>query len=257
MERNDERSTASDSPLLRFFDRVSIVNLPQRRDRRREIEAQLRMIGIDPNHERVEFFPAIRPAAQEDWPTIGARGCFLTHHAILQKARDHRLQNILVLEDDCDFTPSLVTFQEELIGMLAAERWDVVYLGHLLDSFHPDSTQARHKPRLIPWSASVPGSHCYALNSTMLDRAVTFFGLVAERPEGHPLGGPQHYDGALSMLRWQHQDAITLIASPALAVQRSSRSDVTGRWFDAVPGLRSAAGMSRRLRRRVKTVLNR
>jgi len=251
-----ERSTAFVSPLLRFFDRVSIINLPQRRDRRGEIEAQLRMIGIDPKHERVEFFPAVRPAAQGDWPTIGALGCFLAHCAILKSAREDRLRNILVLEDDCDFTPSLLDFQEELIGILAAERWDVVHLGHLLDLGHLELTDASQKPRLIQWRSDVLGAHCYALTSRTLGSAVTYFELLAQRPKGHPLGGPQYYDGALSMFRWQNPDAVTLIALPTLAIQRSSRSDITPRWFDTVPGLRTAVGVSRHLRRGVKTVFN-
>jgi glycosyl transferase, family 25 len=211
------------------------------------------MIGVDPKHERVEFFSAIRPADQEDWPSIGARGAFMSHYAVAKKARDRGLRNILILEDDCDFKPAFLDFQEELIGILAAERWDIIHLGHLIDLAEMKLSGTGQKPRLIPWHAGVLGAHCYAFNNTILDCAVAYFELVARRPAGHPLGGPQHYDGALSMFREQNPDAITLIASPTLAVQRSSRSDITARWFDAVPGCQTAVDVLRRLRRRIES----
>jgi len=215
------------SPFLGFFDRLSVINLVNRRDRRREVEAQLRRIGIDPTHERVEFFSAIRPSARENWPTIGARGNFLSQYTVLKRARDHKVRNILILEDDCDFKSTLLNFQKELIDALAALRWDLVHLGHM------EQTEASQPPHLVPWQAGVYGAHLYALNHSILDRAVRYLELVAGRPADHPLGGPQYYDGALTMFRAQNPDVVTLIASPSLAIQRSSRSDVTPRWLRA------------------------
>jgi len=35
---------------------------------------------------RAEFFPAVRPETAQGFPWIGARGCFLSHLAVLKSA---------------------------------------------------------------------------------------------------------------------------------------------------------------------------
>lgn len=230
--------------LLEFFDRISVINLPQRTDRRREIESALRAIHIDPRDPRVEFFAACKPAHKDDWPSLGARGCFLSHSAILRDARDRGFANILIAEDDCEFAPALAQSQVRIVQALAGQRWDIVYLGHA-EPIAPDGAFS-----LIHWTEPLMTTHLYAVNRSILDRLVAFLELVEHRPEGHLLGGPQHYDGALSMFRAQNPDVITLIASPNMAFQRSSSSDVTARWFDKMPGLNHLANRMRRVVRR-------
>ena len=63
------------------------------------------------------------------------------------------------------------------------------------------------------------------------NRPVLFMEELQQRPPGHPDGGPMHIDGAYSTFRVQNPDVVTLIASPNLGWQRSSRSDVTPNWW--------------------------
>ncbi len=65
------------------------------------------------------------------------------------------------------------------------------------------------------------------------------------------MGGPQHFDGALSMFREQNPDVRTLIARPRLGFQRRSRSDISSAWYDRLP----LAGWLINLGRRVRRVL--
>ena len=56
-----------------------------------------------------------------------------------------------------------------------------------------------------------------------------------------------HVDGAYSMFRARRPDVVTLISSPSLGGQRSSRSDITAnRWYDRQPLLRGLAGLARK-----------
>jgi glycosyl transferase family 25 len=55
-------------------------------------------------------------------------------------------------------------------------------------------------------------------------------------------------DGAMSFFRARHPEILTLVAAPSLASQRPSRSDLTPRWFDRIPGLRTGAAWVRVLR---------
>ena len=71
--------------LFDCFNRVVIINLPERKDRRRDMERQLQLAGI--SKERVvEFFPGIRPDVLGDWPSLGVQGNFLSHYTVLRQA---------------------------------------------------------------------------------------------------------------------------------------------------------------------------
>jgi GR25 family glycosyltransferase involved in LPS biosynthesis len=75
-----------------------VINLECRKDRRAEMETQLRRIQWD-----AQFFPAVRPPDAGDFQSIGARGCFLSHLAVLKRAA---LQNdhAVIMEDDLNFS---------------------------------------------------------------------------------------------------------------------------------------------------------
>lgn len=86
------------------YDRIRIINLADRKDRRAEMMRELRRIGLadDP---RVAFFPGIRATEAKPWRRPGERGVFLGHLAILEEAAAAGA-SVLILEDDADFTPA-------------------------------------------------------------------------------------------------------------------------------------------------------
>jgi len=99
-------------------------------------------------------------------------------------------------------------------------------------------------------------AHFYAVNGRILDRLLRFLEELQHRPLGHPDGGPMHLDGAYSTFRAQNPDVVTLIASPNLGWQRSSRSDISPKWFDNVPGLSPLAGAAKTTKTRLKRWLS-
>ena len=128
--QSSENVQTTDHPLLDYFERIEIIDLVDRTDRRQEMLAQLKRIDLSLLPGRVEFFPAQRPATRGDWPSVGARGCFLSHYEVLRRARDEGLRNIVVLEDDCDFAPEFAQQQRRLTQALSKTAWDILYLGH-------------------------------------------------------------------------------------------------------------------------------
>ncbi len=60
-------------------------------------------------------------------------------------------------------------------------------------------------------------------------------------------------DGALTMYRAANPKVVTLLAQPVVAGQRSSRSDITSKWWDKVPGVGGAIGLARGLKRRLRS----
>src|SRR5689334_19544170 len=119
--------------LLDCFGAIAIINLPERRDRRREMNAELKRRGLAVDGGSVHFFPALRPGAVGDWPSIGARGCFLSHLGVLKRARERRDSSVLILEDDCEFEPCVDGTVEALAQALPQSGWGIAYVGHKED----------------------------------------------------------------------------------------------------------------------------
>lgn len=245
-------SAAAKSSMLAGFERITVVNLPERTDRRREMEQQLQLVGVAADDPRLKFFAANRPTEKGDWPSLGARGCFASHLQLLTQALHDGVGNILVLEDDCDFTPRPAAVRESLARTLQqlslSGDWDLAYLGHPVDL---EGAPGSDVGTWVVSSAPFQQSHCYAVNGRTLPRLVEFLEAITRRPEGHPLGGPQHYDGALNMFRSQNPDLKTLLAGPSLAHQRSSKSDIFEHWYDNVPGLSHLIALRRALKKRL------
>jgi hypothetical protein len=219
--------------LLAVFDRICIINLPERTDRRRAVTRELKRQGLDPDDARIRFTAAQRPDACAGFPSIGAHGCYLSHLQTLEQALQDGVQRLLVLEDDVMLSATLADSAPLLAPRLVGERWHLAYPGHCRPAM----------PGPLHWHSSREAlvcAHCYAVHRGALPLLIAHLRACLARPAGHPQGGPMHYDGALSLLRQQRPDLITLVASRSLATQRSSRSDIIGpSWLDrwSLPGM--------------------
>jgi len=104
------------------IDKVFVINLEHRTDRKNDIITELKRVGIT----NYEFFKAIQPTEQmiatwnpnfinpiPDWLKhnncdktkyrIGALGCMLSHIEIIKKCIENNYENVLILEDDTIF----------------------------------------------------------------------------------------------------------------------------------------------------------
>jgi glycosyl transferase, family 25 len=231
------------SCLIDFFDKTFVINLPERQDRRREISQELERIGSSATADRVVIFPAIKPTELADFPSLGARGCFLSHLAILREASDQRLKRVLIVEDDLVFSNLLIQQQEIIVNQLQQPNWDLVYLGHLVEQ------SAATKIKFEPYTQPLQQSHCIGVNEAAIAPLVKFLETVLSRPAGHPNGGPMHVDGAYTTFRQQHPRMVTWIANPSLGFQRPSPSDIAGyRWFDHLPVLTPVVSTMRKVK---------
>ena len=216
-------------PALSGFDRIYVLNLPERADRRREIEVQLRRVGLSLATAPVRLFRAVRPPDAGSFPSLGARGCFMSHLGMLREAVRDGLGSVLILEDDVDFAPDA---ERRLPAVLAAS--------------------ASPGPQLheLPASVGARTTHFIALRGAAIDEAARFLEAVAGRPPGDPNGGPMHVDGAYTWFRRVHPTRRTWVALPELGHQRQSRTDIHPlRWYDRWPLVRDLAQAARRVRR--------
>jgi hypothetical protein len=158
-------------------------------------------------------------------------------------ARNAGHRRVLVLEDDCNFAPDFQDRQSRLARSLDSTPWGIAYLGHR------ESVSGAADLEVWNPARGVLLMHCYAVDGKVVPQLTSYLEAILLRRPGSPDGGPMCVDGALSWFRRHHPQVRTVLAAPALAHQRPSRSDITMRWFDRVPILREAAEMYRGYRR--------
>ena len=234
--------------LLDTFDQIVVINLPDRKDRRRAIEAELARAGLAPGHPAVTLFRAIRPETPGGFPSIGVRGAFLSHLGVMERMLDQGWARMLVLEDDMAFSPGALARLPALAAALRPRVWDVLCV-------HPGDRPALTPPPdaqgliALPADLALIQLHFLGLRRAAAARMVPQLHAMLARDPGSPEGGPMHVDGALNWIRRQNPDLTALAISPALARQRPSRSDIAhARWYDRLPLVRSLSGLLRRLR---------
>lgn len=212
--------------MLRGFDRIRIINLAYRRDRRAEMEHELATVGLG-HDPRVAFFEAVRPADAGDFYSIGARGVYLSHLAILRDAAQARA-NVLILEDDCHFTPDA---RNRLAQVAADGSWDLFYGGY--DAADPADLM----------NSDIVGAHMMGFTHQAAARLCAYLDDLAYEGAHPPI------DGAYVWFRRAHRDVRTRFAAPPLAIQRASRSDIADlKFFDRVAAIRPLVNRVRRFK---------
>ena len=240
-------SSSSSSPFFNYFDGTYIINLAERSDRRREMIQEFRRFGMTDLPTKAEFFTAVKPSNPGKFPSLGARGCFMSHLGVLQAAKAQNLDQILLLEDDATFTKNLVRYQTQLLHELQIIPWDFAYFGHHLATDTDFLLQSYNQP--------IVQAHFLAIHSRIFDRLIGFLETILDRPAGHPEGGPMHVDGAYSTFRKQNPDINTVVASIPLGFQRSSRSSIANQsWFDALPVTTNMVSLARRVKNLYRNV---
>lgn len=213
---------------ITMFERVYIVNLPERADRRREMDAELQRFGLTVDGQAIRYFRAIRPDSAGLFPSVGARGCFMSHLEILRECKRDGVRNVLVMEDDLSIHPALARLDDKMLSRLQRDDWDFAYFGHV-----EEVADAGTNPVWQVSHAPMATTHFYALNHDAIVAVLEHLESCLQRLPGHPQGSPMHVDGAYSLFREQHPATVTLMAVPSLGGQRSSRSDIyPNQWYD-------------------------
>jgi len=141
---------------LNYFDGIIYINLSIRKDRKKEIERELKQISV---HRKKIF----RIEAHHD-ELNGARGCVQSHIHALNFAISKKWKNVLILEDDCTFVKSEQEIDAYIHEFIAHfnNNWNVFFLGTHIKfgrmTDHPSYIQVHFSLR----------SHAYAVNGPYL-----------------------------------------------------------------------------------------
>lgn len=234
---------------LPFVDRIYVINLKERTDRRRAIRREFTRVGWNPDDSDICFFDAVKPDDKGPFPSIGAHGCFLSHLGVLDAATAEGLGAIAIFEDDLDFDAAFETRLPPAAEALANTKWAIFHGGYHI--FEPPADATPLAP-LTP-DDTVQTAHFICFKGAAIAASRDYLKKMLARPEGHPDGGPMHVDGAYNWIRRAYPDFAAYVANPPLGFQRSSRSDIADTpWFDRIPGMASAANFIRRLKKRAE-----
>ena len=223
-----------------FVDRVYIINLPERADRRANTLGELRYLGFPADDPKIEIPFAPRPADANEFASRGVHGNFLSHLSIVKDAREKGYRRIMVLEDDAIFSKRMVRTQKAITETLLSKPWDLCFLGHSLKE------EIAHAPDgLVESRGEFMWMHCFLVNHTVYDRLIAYLEETLVRPPGDPRGGRMYIDGAYNMFRRLHTDVISYVHKPMLSAQRGDTSSLgRWRWYDmlqfSAPLLRTA-----------------
>ncbi|MBV6644207.1 MAG: glycosyltransferase family 25 protein [Cyclobacteriaceae bacterium] len=233
--------------LVDQFDKIFVINLDIRPDRRRLITRELRKISSSEEdfQGKIEFYTATKPQTSNGFPSASVYGCFLSHYTIIKKAIDLDLRNVLILEDDLHFTDFFLRNEEKVIDALANVQYDLAYLGYFINN------ELNTSELLVPYKEQIIATHFYAINSTVMKRLYQTMSEMKERPRNHPNGGKIYNDGMVNLFRFQNDDVRTYLVNPVCGIQRFSKSDLHSRWYDHVVILKGLANMIRTLKNRL------
>jgi glycosyl transferase, family 25 len=238
--------------FAQFFDHIYVINLIQRTDRRRDMEAQLDKIGV--SKDKATFFPAIRPEVAAGFPSIGARGCFMSHIAVLEDALKRNYKRILICEDDLNFVRNFNDRIGQTLAELSTIPWAMFYGSYRLCGCG-DSRQSGDARYVVPISSAytIDTAHFLAFQGSSIAFASRYLRAMLDRPPGDARGGPMHVDGAYNWFRKENPQFVTVIATSELGYQRSSRSDIfRPAWYDQAPGISTVVGFARMVKSRIR-----
>lgn len=127
--------------MSHHIDRIIYINLDYREDRKEEIEKEIQKMDLT---DKTERFSAIRVAE------LGILGCTKSHLAVLKLAKERGYKNVLILEDDFEFTISKSDFEQNLSTLFDSKiDYDVCMISYLLQKFEENENKSPYIGRVL------------------------------------------------------------------------------------------------------------
>jgi hypothetical protein len=193
-----------------YFDEIYCINLDERTDRWEHAQEEFRKAGI---LDRVIRFSAIRDAD-------GRLGVIKSNLAIIKIAKEKKLKNVLIFEDDVQF---IVDNPQDVLAKTIQQigniKWHLFYLGA---NTHQKLT--KFKPNLILLKNAF-AVHSMAYNELMYDIFINKY---------EKLKVISTFDDILDVFlaRKIQEKYICLMTNPMMTTQMNSYSDIENRIVD-------------------------
>jgi GR25 family glycosyltransferase involved in LPS biosynthesis len=193
-----------------YFDEIYCINLDERTDRWEHAQKEFEKAGI---LDRVQRFSAIRDVD-------GRIGVIKSNLAIIKIAKEKKLKNVLIFEDDVEFIiDDPQTELQKSINQAQGIKWHLFYLGA-----NTHEKLIKFKPNLILLKNAF-AVHPMAYSDLMYDNFIRKYENIKTI---------KNFDDILDVyLARQIQDKyICLMTNPMLTTQMNSYSDIEKRVVD-------------------------
>lgn len=148
-----------------YFDKIYCINLDKRADRWEECQKIFLKHNL-----KVERFSATDGSKENHglgYPYDNELAGAISHTKVIEQAKNLKLKNVLILEDDVDFLDNLETLFSEYIN-LVPHNWDGLLFGgnHVGGGFMVNKNIMKvHRSYAL---------HCYALNSNSFEYVINY-----------------------------------------------------------------------------------
>ena len=150
--------------LKNYFDKIYCINLDRREDRWDETLVELNKWGLS---DYISRYSAIDGNTLNNDTTInnGELGILNTHINIISEAKENNYKNILILEDDIEFTEEIKNLDEYM--SLIPSDWDMIYFGGNHNK-HMGKQINFLNDKIIKLNETY-GIHCMSINNSIYD----------------------------------------------------------------------------------------
>lgn len=188
------------------MDNIFYINLDDRKDRRKNVEQQLDILGW--KGERIKAVKLKN----------GALGCSMSHLKCIKLAKKRELDMILICEDDIFFTDPIL-FKKQLTTFLSSDiSWDVAIIaGNNMPPYEKHSDYCIKVSHCQTTTGYIVKQHYY---DTLIDNFYSGVKLLMDAPEKHREYGLDKY-----WISLQKKDNWFMI-TPATITQKPDYSDI-------------------------------
>jgi GR25 family glycosyltransferase involved in LPS biosynthesis len=157
--------------LKKYFDRVFCINLDRRKDRWNETVSELKKWNLFDGVNRFKGVDGSKLSYDNNIFRVnnGELGLLKTHINLLQLAKTKKYKNILIIEDDIEFTEEIKKLDEYM--SIVPSDWDILYFGGN-HNLHEGEKINKINDNIIKCSKTFT-THCIVFRDTCYDKCLT------------------------------------------------------------------------------------
>lgn len=151
--------------LKKYFDKIYCINLDHRKDRWDDSVKELQKWGLLDEVERFNAINGKDIITDNNFINKGEMGILLTHKTIIEECVEKKYKNILIIEDDIEFTSEIDKIDDYMSSI--PEKWDMIYFGGNHNT-HMGNKLNFVNDKILKLNMTY-GIHCVAINNTIFD----------------------------------------------------------------------------------------
>lgn len=159
-----------------FFDDIQCITSDNHPGRWEKVKQEFRQLGI---HERVVRFSGTENDKKYGFEKSSGKDrrylSSLCHREIVQTAKDRKLGNVLIFEDDVSFLSyDLRYLSDSILQLKEMPSWQLFYLGMNVKSFKLKTVSKNLLFGKKGRPAKIASTHAYSIHHSAFDRVLTY-----------------------------------------------------------------------------------